>query len=754
MSESQSETGDIAPRSTLSTNFASASGSCVRGISIHALTYLAVVAVTISVLVCVLQLWEADFDVPFSNEGDSLCAQAWIKSVQENGWFLHNPSLGAPWGSDLYDFPLADDVHFMAIRLLAPLVTTPARLFNVYFLLQFPLIACAAFAVLRRLGIHSALALVASILFAFLPFHLFRGRSHIFLASYYLVPFQILLAIRLGQGPERETRRPAWRRVMDFFALLLLCFLVAGAGIYYAFFGSILFLLAGLHALLQGRGWTSLAKAVLLCLFTCVAVLVHLFPQISYVYEHGVNRDALQRAPSEAEVLGLKLAHLLLPINGHRSEVFRELKSRYLAKGVLNNENGDSSLGLLGSAAFVLLLAHLLRRKESSPDPHRSTLDVLAMLNLGAILIGTIGGFGVLFSLLVTSWIRAYNRISVFIAFFAFAGAALALDPIIRRLANLRFGMIGIVFGLFTVLAFGIWDQTSPNMAPDYQALAANHASDLNFVRELESDLTPGALVFQIPYIAYPEAMSFGACRSYDHLKPYLISNSLRWSFGAFRGGPADSFVHMLSSMQPERMLRSLVLVGYEGLLIDRYGYADRGKRLEHELDGLLCDSPTISADGRWVFYPLDGFKRELRTLISDGHWQQAKRDLASPILPLFGRGFLSEEGAPDATFRWCGSDGELRLVNVETQARMVEVEFEADRLSAEPTHLDVAFPDGNESFLVGYGEQHFHLRLRAESGFTTLRFACDGKPVDDPNEHRELVFRLKSFTVLPESVP
>ena len=754
MIQSQSEYGAIPKPSFFSTKWASAGRSCLRKIGIHLVPYLAVVAATITVLVCVLRLWEADFDVPFSNAGDSLCAQAWIKCVQENGWFLHNPSLGAPWGSDLYDFPLADDVHFMTIRLLGSLTTAPAKLFNLYFLLQFPLIACSAFFVLRRLGTHSGLALVASILYAFLPFHMFRGSGHIFLSSYYLVPFQILLAVRLGQGPGPVNRRPTWQRLMEFFPSLLLCFLVAGAGIYYAFFGSILFLVAGLHALLHGHGWASLRRAVLLCGFTCVTVIVHLFPQISYIHEHGFNREAVKRAPSEAEVLGLKLAHLLLPINGHRSEVFRDLKSRYLAGGVLNNENCDSSLGLLGSAAFVFLLVHLIRRKGNSANLHQGPLDVLAVFNICAILIGTIGGFGVLFSLLVTSWIRAYNRISVFIAFFAFAGAALALDPIVRRSANRRMGMTVVFFGLFVLLAFGIWDQTSPNMAPDYPALAANRASDLNFVGELEQDLSPEAMVFQVPYIPYPEATSFETCKSYDHLKPYLVSKSLRWSFGAFRGGPADAFLHMLSSLQPEKMLRSLVLVGFEGLLIDRFAYTDRGMQLEYELDGLLSTPPKISDDGRWVFYALDGFKAKLKTQISVGHWQQAKRDLASPILPFFGKGFMPEEGLPDATFRWCGADGELRLGNSEGMARMVEIEFVADRLSSEPTHLEVESPDGKASYLIGYGDQRFHLRLRAEPGFTTLHFACDGKPVADPIQRRELVFRFKNLTVLPESVP
>src|SRR5260221_8159361 len=59
--------------------------------------YLLVVGLTTAILFVVLRLWEADLEVPFSDRGDSLCGRAWMKSVQDHGWFLHNPDLGAPW---------------------------------------------------------------------------------------------------------------------------------------------------------------------------------------------------------------------------------------------------------------------------------------------------------------------------------------------------------------------------------------------------------------------------------------------------------------------------------------------------------------------------------------------------------------------------------------------------------------------------------------------------------------------------------
>jgi phosphoglycerol transferase len=716
--------------------------------------YLLVIGLTLAILTVVLRLWDADLAVPSCDRGDSLCAQAWIKSVQDHGWFLHNPDLGAPWGADLYDYPLADDVHFLVIRAMSVCVRSPATLFNLYFLLQFPLIACTSFFVLRRLEATPGVALVASILYAMLPFHLLRGLTHFLLASYYLVPFQVLLIVRLGQSDDGSRPASMWRSPFGWIASLVLCFLVGGAGIYYAFFGSVFYLLAGLFALLQRRNWYNFRNSVLLSLATLASVGLHLAPQITYLRMHGMSLEAVNRAPTDSELLGLKIAHLLLPVTGHRSAYLAAWKSRYLDHGLLNNENLDASLGLLGSIAFLYLLVRTLRRRSDHPSLRHQALDTLTVVNLGAVLLSTIGGFGVLISLFVSGWIRAYNRISVFVAFFAFAAAAIALTPLARRLARNPIGRWTYGAALILMLAFGIWDQTSPGMIPNYARLKSQHESDTIFVNAIEHVLPPGAMILELPYVSFPEAQTVGACAPYDHLKPYLASHSLRWSFAAFRGRPADVFVHLLSSLPPANLLRAVAVVGFEGIVVDRFAYQDRGWQIAQTLSVLLHQPPTPSSDGRWAFFPLNEFRARLRCQIGEKHWHQAVQDLSRPILPVYGPGFSVEEGPLDGAFRWAGANGEIHLCNSEGFSRMVELEFDADRLSTEPVQLEVISPCGKHHFVIGYGKQRFHIRLEALPGATKVCFVCDGKPVESAADSRKMVFRLANLTVLPESVP
>src|SRR4051794_4759609 len=196
------------------------------------------------VLAWVLRLWHADLTIPFEYHGDALLNLAWVKGLIENGWYLHNDAVGAPAGLDMRDFPLADNLHFLILKLIAAFTSNPALVINLFFLLTFPLSAVTALFVFRRLEVGYVPAFVGSLLFAFLPYHFLRGQGHLFLAAYYLVPLAVLvmLWLYLDRGLffawDEAAQAPRWqptnRRTLG---AVLVCLLTGGAGVYYAFFG-------------------------------------------------------------------------------------------------------------------------------------------------------------------------------------------------------------------------------------------------------------------------------------------------------------------------------------------------------------------------------------------------------------------------------------------------------------------------------------------------------------------------------------
>ena len=92
------------------------------------------------------------------------------------------------------------NLHFFLIWLLSRWVSDLGTLYNLYYLLTYPLTACTAMLALRRLGLTFPAAAVGAVLYAFLPGHYLRGEAHYFLAAYWMIPLSLLPVLRICAG--------------------------------------------------------------------------------------------------------------------------------------------------------------------------------------------------------------------------------------------------------------------------------------------------------------------------------------------------------------------------------------------------------------------------------------------------------------------------------------------------------------------------------------------------------------------------
>src|SRR5207244_1350618 len=99
------------------------------------------------------------------------------------------------------------------------------------------------------------------------------------------------------------------------------------------------------------------------------------------------------------------------------------------------------------------------------------------------------------------------------------------------------------ITGLGLLVTAGIFDETPAHLLPDYHAWKDFYQADAAFVRSVEDSLPSGAMVFQLPYVPYPEPSREALPRyqpilrhSYDHFRGYLHSQTLRWSYGGMKG--------------------------------------------------------------------------------------------------------------------------------------------------------------------------------------------------------------------------
>ena len=694
--------------------------------------YIAAAVLCLVMLCLFFKIWRADLHVPFYYTGDSIFYAMSTKGIIENGWYWQNPSIGAPGTLQMYEFPTFDNGVVGVMLLISVFTHNPFLVMNLYYLLSFPLITLASLYVLRQFNLSYVPALFASLLYAFLPFHFLRNQNHLVLNAYYVVPFGILVVLWLA-------REKLFPRTKKFIVSVAVCVLLGCTGVYYPFFFCFLLLVAGAIGALKLRSFRPLVMALVFSGITTATIVINLSPSFIYQYKNG-RAGAMIRVPRESETYGLKISQLLLPITVHRIDLLDRLKRFHNANSMVS-ENDSTSLGLVGSIGFLALLAQLLYRKELVPGASGLLYD-LSVLNILSVLLATIGGFGLLFALYVSSAIRCYNRICVFIAFFSFMTVAIGLEHIYRRLTKGR-GIFYLV--LAAILVLGFLDQTSLWYVPPYVSNQVDFDSDEKFVNQIEASVPPSSMIFQLPYVQFPETPPINKMVDYDHFRGYVHSKNLRWSYGTIKNHDTDRAQQSVASLPPEDLVQTLAFAGFSGIYLDRFGYQDEAAAMEAALSQVLQTKPLISPNGRLLFFNLTDYGRNLREKNSDLEWALKKELSFHPIMLEWSGGFSDLESGHGKTWRWCSNEGELHLTNRSQLQRTIKLEM---AFATGFPALDDFIVSGliSDELKVSNNPRSYSKTVTVPPGESIIRFRSSAKRIDEPRDSRFLVFRIEDF--------
>lgn len=571
---------------------------------------LGAMALTALVAAWVLELWDADLDIPLAHpEDDTADVLAVVQGMLRHGWVFTNPDLGAPARQELYDLPgfAGNALHFVLMQPLAVVTSDAVPLVNAYFLLAFPLCALSGFALMRWMGIGRPAALVCSTLFALAPYHFIRNEWHLFLGAYFLVPVAAYLILAVYADSPLFARRAGRRGPLSWLSprtgfTLAACVAIGLSDLYYAAFAILLVAAAGVLTFIATRSRRALISAGAVAAAVAVTLAAALAPSLVYRLENGSNPE-VAREPEESLEYSTNLADLVLPVRDHRLGPLDRLDERYTGSAPVGLE--ATELGLVAAAGLVWLIAIVLvwalRRRPEGPDPRYRHL---AVATATALAIGTTGGVSAIIAYLISPQLRAWNRISIFITLFALLAVALLLDSLRARIRNRAVAAAALT----VVLIFGVLDQTTPSMAPDHSALAAQWRSDDAFVAQIEQRLAPGTMVLQLPYVPYPEHPPPYLMGDYSHLRGYLHAPSLRWSYGAMKGRDGDWLAPRAARPVPA-LVREASKAGFVGIWVDRLGYADKAAAIERRLTRALDVRPVVSPDQRLTFFDMRRYR-------------------------------------------------------------------------------------------------------------------------------------------------
>ena len=503
-----------------------------------------------------------------------------MKSLLFEGSYYLSPSLGAPYVAEHYGFPETFVIHYPFIWLLSQFTSNIYLIYNLVYLSTFVVVALVARTVLLWMGCHPAVSLLASWLYAFLPNHLERY-DHYGIAFYAAAPLTVWFALRCCRG-ESPTRKE----------LALLPFLGL-CGPYPAAFACIMLMLGGLLGSLSLKRLRPLLAATGMTALVTATFLLILAPGLSGVQS---GEAALpDRQPHHITRWSMRLSHLILPAHARPTHPLYPVSQAHYLDFPPPEEKTEAPY--LGLVTVLAVLGLLLKFWKEHPDQEH-----LRQLFLLLFLLGTTGGLGELFTLIIGLRIRCYNRLSFHLAFVALAALAVYLS----RLPWSRTRIL-LLCGLATL---GMFEQvvSTPRIPEEELRLAQESvSSDRELIAQMEKSLPAGAMIWQLPHVGYPESARAYLEGTYGMGRGYAVSSSLHWSWGSLKGGPQGRIHDSFARMPIEEQLPILKEVGFAGVLVERRGYPDNGETVEGELKELGLEAGLQSPDGHLAFYPLMG---------------------------------------------------------------------------------------------------------------------------------------------------
>lgn len=506
------------------------------------------------------------------------------------------PGLGAPFEGNWNDFPSNEELVTLLLGILAKVFGMFVGL-NAALLVTHVLAAVIFFLVARALDCARPWAFVGALAYGLAPYIFAQTPHHLGVASVWHLPLCVLVWTWLSdeRGLALGTRR--------FWAALAIGALVGAMNVYYIAVFCQLTLGMALPAAVRARSWAPLRVPVaVVAIVVCSFALMHV-DSWSYAAVHGKNPAAFVREYKWIEIYSLKLVDLLMPPPTHHVQVLADFGARHRASSVLQNEG--AYFGVVGVAALALLASPyvvemLFRRRAPLPVEGWQVLWIWLYFSTGG-LNTVVGAFG--FTLL-----RAGGRTSAVILAIVLLYAARRLTALER--AQVRGGDASVartsLLGGIVLAAVIVLDQVPSAPAPeDIADVAAQVDADRAFVAQMEARLPAGALVFQLPVMEFPEGPVPGV-GPYEHLRPFLFSRQLRFSFGSVRGRAQDAWQAELGRLPLEDRVAQLRARGFAAVVVNRKGFPDGGKAVIDALRSVGPGSaPFENAIGDLVCVPL-----------------------------------------------------------------------------------------------------------------------------------------------------
>lgn len=619
--------------------------------------YILIGIVAILLFYIIRHLWNWDLTVPFDYGGDVVGILQVIKTMIRGDSIFNIEGIAAPFGSNRMTTLFDGSLHYIFFYILAKITNSVGLTINLYFILTFAFSADCCYFLLRRLNISKVSSFVLGLAYAFIPGHLLRGQSHLFIGSSFILPLACLSVIYLINGEfckdefalkERLNFKDVLRSIQYkkmIYSLIMLSLLTLST-LYYGMYIAIIIAFATLYIVIEKKQLRHIFYTFLMYLSIAFSAIIAFIPLLIYKLNSSdfISNLNSTRSMEDVETYGLKLVQLLLPIIDHRIPLFAKLSRGYL-KFPLVNENYMSSLGILLSCGFLIGIFCIFFKFF-----HNSCLIVkISKLNLFIFLVATIGGFSSIIGMVNYS-LRCFNRYSFFIGIFSAIIIGIILDKINNIICNLK--IKGKLLGnkkfynyikalCICILIIGIiLDQTPSTIGLTKEFSEKQkeiYYNDNKFVSQIEKHEGKNAMVLVLPMSYGLEGTigrtSTGLGGSYEEYKMYFHSNTSKWSPDAVQGEKTDIWLQNLDTHSYEEILKISSIMGFTGIALYYDGFEEESLiQVKEILEKYLGEAIVENENNSWCYYTMSYYTNDLKSRYTDIELEHIKNEFENLV--------------------------------------------------------------------------------------------------------------------------
>lgn len=680
--------------------------------------YLVWGAISVLFFIVFFKLWEFDITKPYIYNGkDDFVYGAIAKNAMNGGSYFFNSHLGAPYGMELYYFPLLMQCYIVWCKLIGLFTKNWVIAVNLYYFMTYVLSVCTFFYMCRRIGIKNNLvSYFGGLVFAFSQYHIYRATVHITATSYFIIPLIIVLCYNMAVGKYEE--KYSFPKVAE---LVMISILIGCTDIYYAFFGCFLICIMLVDALLKKR-WKTFGVGVGIIMGIALIILICLSPSIIYSLKNGANEQAVSRSPYEAYWVGFQLVSLFLPLKGSQNILARFTKIYTDIQGLPNGEQICNYAGIIGIIGLGYTAYYILFKKDKDEKQ-----ELFIKLNIATIFLGTVGGIGLIVAFFITDKVRTYTRVFPYVFAFFIIAVCLLFEKLCEK--NKKWFYL-----LCILILIHFADLSSWSILPDYKNNARKYDADKKFVSELQQFTQDGDYIVQLPYVTGLENYINGIADNCNyHFKGYLLqSQNLGWSYGTLAGTNADTaYREKFDTDSAEQILFFAKQSGYSGIYIDLSMLEESRQHIIQDIQEKLGYVSLVSEDGILYYFN-----------IKDWNIENVSKD----YFVAYGEGFYAEEEYEGITWHWSQPESTIKVYSMnEDKVSNIIIELHSFN---ETMNLHVNARNISSSFCITNQAQTIAIPVEFVNGEAELVFSGESMEYENGTSGRKLSFRINSVVV------